>query len=374
MAGNWSDHRHPAIRPPCSRCDRANLTGFAPTKAAAADSRRGDGPRTSDPKGVHVAYVPDRRGSSIWHGALQTLSRCTGSALFIKPAAIADECLARHPSRTKSAWSFNVDDPPIRREMVRAMADYGASSPICRTRGSGKATIAARLCGVEIEIRGARSLRSIKELAMWTIDARPLSECRPEQCKGKPRAGRIGFQGRQSVQDRLAFLARTSVRHGSGGVQPGWRDRLYLRVQQASCGRVARLGGKRSKLYGRNPYEASRIDSFISMPASSSRAIHRFIILALRGSGIRGRCPCAGHGKHFAIYAAGIDQALQADRRFLVGDGVIAGRYLLRGRALPVPERASPLANARQSMASPPDPERGSGGKRSRGRPVISTG
>ncbi len=47
-----------------------------------------------------------------------------------------------------------------------------------------KATIAARLCGVEVEVRGA----SPKELATWRwdFDARPLSSSRkslPRRCK-----------------------------------------------------------------------------------------------------------------------------------------------------------------------------------------------
>ena len=54
-----------------------------------------------------------------------------------------------------------------------------------------KATIAARLCGIEVEVRGA----SPKELQswLWDFDARPLSS--DEQARlGDGAAGKVGFK------------------------------------------------------------------------------------------------------------------------------------------------------------------------------------
>ncbi|HSV07764.1 MAG TPA: hypothetical protein VLI07_14670, partial [Candidatus Binatus sp.] len=55
-----------------------------------------------------------------------------------------------------------------------------------------KATIAARLCGVEIEVRGS----SPKELQswLWDFDARPLSGHEPA-VPAEVRIGKVGFQG-----------------------------------------------------------------------------------------------------------------------------------------------------------------------------------
>jgi elongation factor 1-gamma len=83
---------------------------------------------------------------------------------------------------------------------------------------------------------------------------------------------------------------------------------------------VARLGSKRAKLYGSNPYEASRIDSFLDASLVFARD-SQIYLLALRDA----EFPADVHARAaeaFATYAAGIDQALQPRRAFLVGDCV----------------------------------------------------
>jgi glutathione S-transferase len=54
-----------------------------------------------------------------------------------------------------------------------------------------KATIAARLNGVEVEVRGAKPTE-LKEW-LWDFDARPLSDA--DFAKVQARAGRVGFKG-----------------------------------------------------------------------------------------------------------------------------------------------------------------------------------
>ncbi len=55
-----------------------------------------------------------------------------------------------------------------------------------------KATIAARLCGVEVEVRGS----SPKELQswLWDFDARPFSSDEPA-ASAEVRVGKVGFKG-----------------------------------------------------------------------------------------------------------------------------------------------------------------------------------
>ena len=67
-----------------------------------------------------------------------------------------------------------------------------------------KATIAARMCGVEVEVRGAAP----EQLAewLWDFDARPRAEVDPERLKAAERLGRIGFKDRPLYKTD-AFLA-----------------------------------------------------------------------------------------------------------------------------------------------------------------------
>jgi glutathione S-transferase len=74
------------------------------------------------------------------------------------------------------------------------------------------------------------------------------------------------------------------------------------------------------KLYGRNAYEASRIDSFLDASLVLARD-SQIYLLGLRDP----EFPTEIHARAaeaFTTYAAGIDQALQPDRRFLVGDAL----------------------------------------------------
>src|SRR5580704_9789388 len=83
---------------------------------------------------------------------------------------------------------------------------------------------------------------------------------------------------------------------------------------------VARLGHERFALYGRDPYEASRIDSFLDTSLVFARDAQLYLF-ALRESAV----PPDSHARAkeaFTTYAAGIEQALRPDRMFLVGDDV----------------------------------------------------
>ena len=176
-----------------------------------------------------------------------------------------------------------------------------------------KATIAARLCGVEVEIRGAKPAE-LKDW-LWDFDARPLSEA--DRSRTQPRAGRVGFKG-GTLRKTDAFLAAHPFATVPAAFSPDGATGIF--ESNSIMRAVARLGEKRSKLYGGNPYEASRIDSFLDASLVFARDTQLYL-LALRdpdfAADIHARARDA-----FAIYAAGIDQALQPDRTFLVGDSL----------------------------------------------------
>jgi glutathione S-transferase len=121
-----------------------------------------------------------------------------------------------------------------------------------------KATIAARLCGVEIELRGS----SPQELQdwLWDFDARPLSEVEPQAAEGAERIGRVGFTGGRLFKTD-AFLRA----HPFGTVPAAFSPDGQIGIFESNSimRAVARLGHERFALYGHDPYEASRIDGFL---------------------------------------------------------------------------------------------------------------
>ena len=139
--------------------------------------------------------------------------------------------------------------------MVTAMADLRIFSYLPNPR-IWKATIAARLCGVEVKVRGARPAE-LKDW-LWDFDAHPLSEA--DRTKAQPRAGRVGFKG-GTLHKTDAFLAAHPFATVPAAFSPDGATGIF--ESNSIMRAVARLGAKRSKLYNRNAYEASRIDSFL---------------------------------------------------------------------------------------------------------------
>jgi elongation factor 1-gamma len=69
-----------------------------------------------------------------------------------------------------------------------------------------KAVIAARIGGVDLEVRGAAGGELVDWL--WDFDARPLSEVSPEERAAAERMGRIGFKGRKLYKTDAFFAAQ----------------------------------------------------------------------------------------------------------------------------------------------------------------------
>ncbi|MGQ0618440.1 MAG: glutathione S-transferase family protein [Panacagrimonas sp.] len=138
-----------------------------------------------------------------------------------------------------------------------------------------KATIAARLCGVEVEVRGA----SPQELAdwLWDFDARPLSPEEKLAAAGLQRTARTGFGGRLFKTD--AFLAAHPFGTVPAAFSPDGRVGIF--ESNSIMRGVARLGADRFALYGHDAYSASRIDSFLDASLVFARDTQHYI-LALR--------------------------------------------------------------------------------------------
>jgi elongation factor 1-gamma len=177
-----------------------------------------------------------------------------------------------------------------------------------------KATIAARLCGIAIEVRGA----SPKELASWLWDfaARPLSSSELAESSDL-QVGKVGFQG-TSLHKTNAFMEA----HPFGTVPAAFSPdgKIGIFESNSIMRAVARLGESEFPLYGCDAYEASRIDSFLDASLVFARDMQIYLLSLLNGT-----VSTETHARtrdSFAVYAGGINQALAPDREFLVGDNV----------------------------------------------------
>jgi glutathione S-transferase len=176
-----------------------------------------------------------------------------------------------------------------------------------------KATVAARLCGITVELRGAAP----GELQnwLWDFDARPLSEAERAAASEVTRIGRTGFKGR--LFKTPAFVEAHPFGTVPAAFSPDGKTGIF--ESNSIMRAVARLGADAFPLYGRDAYEAARIDSFLDVSLVFARD-SQIYLLALRDSvtpEIQARTRDA-----FAIYMAGIEQALSPARQFLVGDNI----------------------------------------------------
>jgi len=119
-----------------------------------------------------------------------------------------------------------------------------------------KATIAARLCGVEVEVRGS-SPRELQSW-LWDFDARPLASGEAT-ASGEARAGTVGFRG-ATLRKTDAFMEAHPFGTVPAAFSPDGKVGIF--ESNSIMRAVARLGEGRFPLYGRGPYEASRVDSF----------------------------------------------------------------------------------------------------------------
>jgi len=205
-----------------------------------------------------------------------------------------------------------------------------------------KATIAARLCGVALELRGAKP----RELAgwLWDFDARPLDA--GEGDAGAAREARTGFAG--SLRKTDAFLEA----HPFGNVPAAWSPDGAIGIFESNsiARAVARLGADRMPLYGADPYTASRIDGFLDASLVFARDAQVYLLKLASGklkppTHERARVALEG-------WLAGIEQALAPARVALVGDALtLADIVFATELALFSAERASAHVLAEAGLA-----------------------
>jgi len=179
-----------------------------------------------------------------------------------------------------------------------------------------KAAIAARLCGVTLDVRGA----SPRELArwLWDFDARALA---PGESlgEGTARAAHTGFGGTLHKTD--AFLDA----HPFGTVPAAWSPdgKVGIFESNSILRAVARAGagaGKPDLYGGGDPYLASRIDSFLDASLVFARDVQLYLLKLASG---KSKAPTHERAKAARdTYLAGIERALAPAREWLAGDSV----------------------------------------------------
>src|ERR1700675_3247539 len=176
-----------------------------------------------------------------------------------------------------------------------------------------KTTIAARLCGVDVEVRGS----SPKELQswLWDFDAHPLSSG-GLATSADTQTGKVGFSG--TLHKTAAFMEAHPFGTVPAAFSPDGKTGIF--ESNSIMRAVARLGESKFPLYGRDAYEASRIDSFLDASLVFARDAQIYLLSLMSGTvtpEIHSRARDA-----FTVYAAGINQALSPAREFIVGENV----------------------------------------------------
>lgn len=174
-----------------------------------------------------------------------------------------------------------------------------------------KATVAARLTGVELEVRGAAPKDLVNWL--WDFDAKPLDDAGREEYAHTVRASRTGFTTPLFKTD--AFLDA----HPFGTVPAAFSPDGTVGISESNSilRAVARLGRAKCDLYGADPYTESRVDGFLDATLLFARDVQIYI-LGLRA----GQVSAEGHksmSDALDAYFGGLQTALKRTKGYLAG-------------------------------------------------------
>jgi len=177
-----------------------------------------------------------------------------------------------------------------------------------------KATIAARLCGVKIEVRGAPT----NELAdwLWDFDAHPLTD------QDKAAAADLQHGAKTGFTTQLFKTEEFLEAHPFGTVPAAFSPdgRIGIYESNSIMRTVARLGADNAPLYGDDPFSASRIDSYLDASLVFARDA-QFYILALRAGSLP-RDIYIRAKQAFESWMNGTERALMTTGDYIVADGL----------------------------------------------------
>ena len=173
-----------------------------------------------------------------------------------------------------------------------------------------KATIAGQLNGVAVEIIGAKP-SELKDW-LWDFDAHPLTA--GERANELTlRKAKKGFSG--GIHKTDAFLKA----HPFGNVPAAFSGDGEVGIFESNSilRIVGRLGNDRYQLYGKDAFEATRIDSFLDASLAFAIESQKYLFSFSDLDNLRlAHAPMAAA---YESYLRGIDSAL-AHSEFIVGD------------------------------------------------------
>ena len=176
-----------------------------------------------------------------------------------------------------------------------------------------KATIAARLCGITIDIRGAAP-NAIPEW-LWDFEAHPMTDDERANSAAFVRQSRTGFGGKPLYKTD-AFLEAIPFGTVPAAFSPDGSVGIF--ESNSIMRNVARLGANKCPLYGSDAYMASRIDAFLDTSLVFARDSQIYVLSLRDGRVTKDIHARASEALH--TYLSGLDRTLFPDRSYLVGD------------------------------------------------------
>ncbi len=134
-----------------------------------------------------------------------------------------------------------------------------------------KSTIVARICGIDIEVRGSKPHEL--ENWLWDFDARPLSKDDRNNAENRPIKGSKGF-------NNILYKTESFQKaHPFGAVPAAFSETGEGIFESNSIMRyVARLGGNKNNIYGKDKISMSRIDSFLDASLVFARDAQLYLL------------------------------------------------------------------------------------------------
>jgi glutathione S-transferase len=175
-----------------------------------------------------------------------------------------------------------------------------------------KALIAADLGGVSVEVLGDKPANLSHWL--WDYDARPLEEAEQAEGSEHARGGRRGFSGTLYKTD--AFLEAHPFGTVPAAFSPGGQVGIF--ESNSILRAAARAGSGDPPLYGRDGYEASRIDSFLDANLVFAREAQVYLLALGERKSIDPRVH-ERMSAAYEFYLDGIERALTSGA-YLAGD------------------------------------------------------
>ena len=171
-----------------------------------------------------------------------------------------------------------------------------------------KSTIAARFLDINIELRGTKPTE-VKDW-LWDFDARPLTDEDKTRLADKTTTGKTGFSIKLYKTD--AFLASQPYGTIPAAFSPDGKIGIF--ESNSIMRLVARLKTKNNTLYGSNPYESSRIDSFLDTSLIFARSSQKYL-LSLNNNSINKTIRNEAK-EAYITYMTGIENALRENKKY----------------------------------------------------------